>query len=61
MTVRFCIGKMTRKFSGKRWKMELEITFCENQAIIYNYSKQKKLSFGNDLATQSNAKALNEK
>ena len=31
--------------------MELEITFCENQAIIYNYSKQKKLSFGNDLAT----------
>lgn len=27
MTVRFCIGKMTRKFSEKRWEMELEITY----------------------------------
>lgn len=42
-------------------RKRVRITFCENQAIIYNYSKQKKLSFGNDLATQSNAKALNEK
>ena len=24
---------------------------CENQAFIYTYSKQKTLSFGNDLAT----------
>ena len=36
------------------------MTFCENKAIIYNYSKQKKLSFGNDLATQSNAKVLSK-
>ena len=36
------------------------MTFCENQAIIYNYFKQKRLSFGNDLATQSNAKVLSK-
>ena len=37
------------------------MNFCEKQAIIYNRSKQKKLSFGNDLATQSNAKVLSKK
>ena len=36
------------------------ITICENQAFIYTYSKQKVLSFGNDLATESNANVLSE-
>ena len=33
---------------------------CENQAFIYTYSKQIVLSFGNDLATESNANVLSE-
>lgn len=32
-----------------------------NNLLRYNRSKQKRLSFGNDLATQSNAKALSKK
>ena len=36
------------------------ITICENQAFIYRCSKQKTLSFGNDLATESNANVLSE-
>ena len=34
--------------------------FCENRAFIYTYSKQKVLSFGNDLTTESNANVLSE-
>ena len=34
--------------------------FCENRAFIYTSSKQKVLSFGNDLATESNANVLSE-
>lgn len=52
MTMRFCIGKMTRKFSGKGWKMELEITFIRlNKDGIYACSKQMCLERGNDMAT----------
>ena len=36
------------------------MTFCENRAFIYTSSKQKVLSFGNDLATESNANVLSE-
>ena len=53
--------KMSKTFAKKVSKMGGKGYFCENQAIIYNYSKQKKLSFGNDLATQSNAKVLSKK
>ena len=36
------------------------VTICENYVFIYKYSKQKVLSFGNDLATESNANVLSE-
>ena len=36
------------------------MTICENRAFICTPSKQKVLSFGNDLATESNANVLSE-